>query len=505
MTSLHHPFGQPACEAEVRLLKEGYSNLYFDETPFNAQALLPETYLIVGRRGSGKTALAQSFSFQEEMPGTICLDADRPDTYQQVLAEVSCKASESRAIAIPQLRGVWEYVIWSFICSRLAPSQTAEPEERNRIYRLIQSILEGSVVGELVHIGSSHEERLDQRIRRLLSGNSLERGKAHVLRFASRQPVFITIDTLEQYDVNDSPLMFAMAALIEFASGFNAEYADKGIHLKLLMSGEIMPYLQEHVLLNTLKSIRDPVYLLWRPKDLLRMICWRLYRYLQAENLLRQESKGKIDWTDYHEVLNKMWTPYFGESVTNLAGKIEQTFPYVLRHTQMRPRQLIFLCNSIARTSIANRRFPRFSEEDIRRGIQGAETVLAVEIINSFSSLYPRVGSIVDALRRIPKVFTGNELDRRAKESASAWPEGAYSPHAFNRLVTEIGIVGRVRRHNQESGFIDADFEYSIADRLIITHRDECVIHPMFYSRLGVEMNTDSRVMPFSTERADND
>jgi hypothetical protein len=295
--------------------------------------------------------------------------------------------------------------------------------------------------------------------------------------------------------------MNAMAALVQCAASFNLYFSDRGLHLKAFMSGEVFPYLEEEVIQNPLKSIKDPVYLFWRPKDLLRLISWRFYCYLEAGSLLRKESKCEIDWTSHDDVFNKMWIPYFGQYVTNARGLKEDTFSYVLRHTQMRPRQLILLCNCIAERAREQGHFPSFSEEDIRLGIKDGETKLAVEIINSFSSIHQNVGAIVDALMKMPMLFTGNELDKRARQSASEWPRGAYSPARFRRLVAELGIVGRVRRHNVESGYIDADFEYSLRERLPITHRDQCVIHPMFYSRFNVDFNSPSRVLPFSTAR----
>jgi hypothetical protein len=243
------------------------------------------------------------------------------------------------------------------------------------------------------------------------------------------------------------------------------------------------------------------VYLLWRPKDLLRLISWRFFCHLDVKGLLRTESKGRIDWEDHHQVLEKMWRPYFGSEITNSRGMKERTFSYVLRHTQMRPRQLILLCNAIAKRAHRDGRFPIFSEEDIRLAVRDAESDLASEIINSFSLVYPHVSTIVDALMKLPMIFPGNELDKRASQSASEWPAGTYSPAKFRRLVAELGIVGRVRRRNNVAGYVDADFEYSLRERLPLTHRDECVIHPMFYARFNVEPNAQLRVMPFSTER----
>ncbi len=495
------PFGQADCESELKMLKSEYSRLYFDETPFNSAAIDPETYLIIGRRGSGKTALSQYFSFQEIIPNPIYVDVDEPAIYQQVLSDIAAHASESREIAIPRLKKVWEYVIWCVIFehtrthSTLIDKACDESCTTGRVAHLINSIIDRL----LVSLKEADDKKIDAHIQGLLSDERLSSARLEVLKIAATRPIIIAIDTLEKYDVGNASLMNAMAGLIQCGADFNIDFSDRGIHLKIFMSGEVFPYLQEEVIQNPLKSIKDPVYLLWRPKDLLRLISWRLFNYLDENQSLREESKTDISWDDYYEVLEKMWTPYFGRNVTNSRGYKEHSFPYVLRHTQMRPRQLILLCNAIAKRSQKARRFPIFSEEDIRLGVKDAESYLASEILNSFSSVYEHVSTIVDALMKMPMLFTGNELDKRASQSASEWP-GNYSPAMFRRLVAELGIVGRVRRHNTEAGYIDADFEYSVRERLPLTHRDECVVHPMFYSRFNVELNSESRVMPFSSE-----
>jgi hypothetical protein len=287
--------------------------------------------------------------------------------------------------------------------------------------------------------------------------------------------------------------------LIEFASDFNLKYAPQKIHLKVFVSGEVFPHIKETVLLNPSKAIRNPVYLLWRPRDLLRLIGWRFYRYLEDANQWKNKPK-KIDWEDDEDVLEKIWRPHFGRSVRNARGIEEDTWTYVLRHTQMRPRQIIQLCNRIAKLAIRDHVFPDFANEHIVEGIRLEELELASEILNSFNKIYPRVDRIVSALMKLPKVFDGRELDRRASQSAAEWPDN-YSPSRFRQLVAELGIIGRVTRNPPSTGFIDADFEYASTERLWLTHRDQCVVHPMFYRKLEVEFNSEARVIPFGTKR----
>jgi len=507
---MRKPFGQADCESEVKELQDSYSKLYFDETPFNSAAIKPETYLIVGRRGAGKTALSRYFSFQRELRDPLYIDVDEPKEYRKVLSDIASRAAEEREereVAIPRLQKVWEYVIWCVIFEHTRDRSKVIADACDQVCSVSGvSYLINSIIDRLLSaLRDSQDEAMDRRITQLVTDKGVDAARREVLKLASQRPVVAAFDTLEKYDVNSGPLMNAMAALVQCAADFNVNYSRRGIHLKVFMSGEVFPYLEEDVLQNTSKSVKDPVYLFWRPKDLLRLISWRFYHFLKENKQLLEQSKGDIDWTNHHEVLDKMWTPYFGRDVASARGLKEHSFPYVLRHTQMRPRQLILLCNEMAKRSIEGGRFPSFSNEDIVEGVKAGERELAKEIINSFSEVYPNVSMIVDALMKMPMLFKGNELDKRASQTAAEWPPGSYSQARFRRLAAELGIVGRVRRHNEESGYIDADFEYSLRERLPITHRDECVIHPMFYSRFNVEFNSPARVMPFSTERDGED
>ncbi|MFZ1743755.1 MAG: hypothetical protein WAT93_12930, partial [Pontixanthobacter sp.] len=205
-----------------------------------------------------------------------------------------------------------------------------------------------------------------------------------------------------------------------------------------------------------------------------------------------------INWENPRSVYKKVWVPYFGKTIRNGRGLEEESFSYILRHTQMRPRQLIHICNTIARSA---ENFPHFREGEIVAGVKIAESQIAAEILNSYSEMYPKVSDIITALVAMPMIFDGNELDKRAPESASNWATGTYTPYNFKKMMAELGVVGRVVRENSSSDYIDAEFEYSLPDHLVLTHRDRCVIHPMFFESLRIDRRQYVRIMPFSTQR----
>ncbi len=499
MQTLRHPFGELCCEHELEILQDQYSNFFFYEAPFNEEALSLDTYLIIGRRGSGKTSLTQYFTFQKSIKNSTNIEVDEPDMYAQVLSKISETASTDTDIAITRIVRIWEFVIWSLIFNALrhedpiieaacmfTPSQTGPSQIIKKVFRaLLKKYLKDD------------KQELTDELEAFLSDNTIKAAKDVVIRITEKKPIIISFDSLEKYSVDNISMMRATAALVQCASNFNITHARNGIYLKAFLSAEVFPHLCENEISNTIKFVREPVYLLWRPKDLVRLAAYRFFKFLENKNLLLQESKDNIDWANFSDVLKSMWLPYFGEEVENAIGLNEKTFPYILRHTQMRPRQLIMLLNEISSIAKTRKAFPRFTRGAIVGGIKKAERKLATEVINSYTGVYPKVGKILDALNRTPMMFKGKLLDKLAPETASEWPKGDYSPTRFRQLVAELGIVGVVRKYDEHTGIVEADFEYAIEDRLPIPTNEDCVIHPMFYEKLATKTDDKIVVYPF--------
>jgi hypothetical protein len=492
------PFGEADCESELKALGSSeYSKYYFDHTRFNREALSPKVFLIIGRRGAGKTALSQFFSFQQLMPRVTTIEVDEPAAFQQLMSRIAESAATTREVAIPRLVKIWEFIIWSTIFWQLQERDSrikaaVIPTDRtDNVSTFIRQVLT-----TLVSTFLTAENALAYELEDFISDDRIQRAKKAVLEAIKGNKVIIALDTMENYAVRDEAMMRSMGALIQCASRFSRDYARHGIYLKVFIMAEIFPYLKEEVSLNPLKFIHDEIYLQWRPKDLMRLISWRYDRYLKQNNLANP-TLGKLDWDNHRDVLKQKWEPYWGKKLQTRRGLIEETFPYVLRHTQLRPRQLIVLCNSVARQAQDGDTFPKFSPDSIIEGIQRAEKRLAEEVMNSYSSVYPGAARIAEALSGLPLIFKGNELDRRAPQTASQWPPGEYSSYAFRQFVSELGIVGRVRNVSEKTGIVEADFEYAGESRISLLVNDQCVIHPMFYKKLNIRMTRNLCVYPF--------
>ncbi len=129
--------------------------------------------------------------------------------------------------------------------------------------------------------------------------------------------------------------------------------------------------------------------------------------------------------------------------------------------------------------------------------VKDTAVTLANGVINSYSTVYPNVNKVLDALSGVPNIFEGKYLDRIAQRTAAEWPNGEYSRTRFKQIISELGIVGVIRQQNENSNIIEADFEYTVKDRLAITAEDKCVIHPMFYEKFRIEIVEKVVVYPF--------
>jgi hypothetical protein len=492
------PFGEICCEAEREVLGKSYSNYYFEHTSFNGDSLDRDVYLIVGRRGCGKTSLGEFFKFQSDLPNAHCIDVDEPRLYNAVLHRVIGTLGHASEVAITLIVDVWNYAIWSLIFKEY---RELDPRIERATFsgagEASGAALIKALISNLEQKRETAGEALDDQLDATLRSPVFEAARQAVLEITARQPIIVAIDSMEHFSIRDDAVMWATAALIQCASEFNTRYARRGVHLKVFLTDEVFPHLQENVVTNTAKHVRNPLFLHWRPKDLVRLVCWRFYKYL-SDTPHHTALPKSVDWDDFHDVESKMWTPFFGVTLRNRNHVTENTLPYVLRHTQMRPRQLIILCNEIARLAERNREFPRFSSEVLIQAVRQSEGSLADEVINAYSRIHPEAGKIVAALSGVPMIFKGQLLDRVAKRTSSHWKVSEYSLDQFRQIVAEMGIVGRQRGGKDDrTGILEADFEFAMEDRLYIHEKDDCVIHPMFYRKLNTEPIGNLCIYPF--------
>ena len=191
-------------------------------------------YLVVGRRGSGKTALTQYFSFQNVIKNPIILDVDEPEEYEKVLDSVGKWSGSDSDRSVRRAEKIWRYLIWCLIFERTKdhgekiksaciPCQHSDSDS-GILNRAVSWLVEtwNPPENDEEFVSGAVDEEIDAAL--------FKSAVEEVITLASKRPIIIAIDTLERYDFSET-LMTAIAGLVQFSAKFNNIYSLSLIHI----------------------------------------------------------------------------------------------------------------------------------------------------------------------------------------------------------------------------------------------------------------------------------
>jgi hypothetical protein len=233
----------------------------------------------------------------------------------------------------------------------------------------------------------------------------------------------------------------------------------------------------------------EPFEMRWSPDDLIRLLASRLNRYLAEREMALATPSGEVHWHSPADVRAKVWDKVFPDPAQAPGSShLEKPEQLILRHTQLRPRQAIRLCNQIAEvwkpTPIPDRPSRRdhyeatpFKPHHITAGIDGRLEHLCTEIVAAYVYIDEHVESALNH-------FSGGAAvkERMLIEA----PESAWT------LAYRIGAIGPVKSNSPS---YSRSFSYYRAAEFEFCHREpvewrpsteEIAVHPLFYRRLGL-------------------
>jgi hypothetical protein len=194
------------------------------------------------------------------------------------------------------------------------------------------------------------------------------------------------------------------------------------------------------------------------------------------------------------------------EKIINGAGFQEETISYILRHTQLLPRHFLMLLNSIFKSSGTTQSLTPFpvSQERIISGIRKVEGFIVSEIFVAFKLIYPTAEETCKrCLPELGHKFTMGDLHRVFTRHGKA-VFGNDNLFDFQRMLLEIGAVGRVIPGKESDVYIKGNFEYAVANELVLSQEDELCVHPLFSGIFGGGKN-DKPVYPYGSVLDDAD
>jgi hypothetical protein len=259
------------------------------------------------------------------------------------------------------------------------------------------------------------------------------------------------------------------------------------------------------------------VFLRWSSTDLIAMLTRRYLAMLERTSLvdvrqldalrglIAQSEAGKSQPSDRRALRKRFW--YFHQflpaTVDNARGVPEDTFAYLLRHTQRRPRELIFIMNHIIDVAFVRGELPKISESSVVAGLH-REGTLETLLKDTLAPYEGYVDSVLDRARSVfygeCRVLNGWELKRLGLRiyDLGGINRAQLDPEDFVKILMRSGLVGLIEGSSgkaNQAGYCIASFEYLMQDHIAYSKDKMYYVHPMLGDGFKMARHNDYGVV----------
>jgi hypothetical protein len=475
--------------------------------------------VVIGRRGSGKTALLNSYLYRPYLTKHV-LDSGNSEfdlnDYGIVVPILQHRMFErmQNLVAGPTglLRPIesviedWNELITDYVLSNiwtLRQSKDSDdpnlqilgaylnaPDTRKKAeaYRLIWG---RSLVDSILSVLNRHGR---------VSGDQPTQEdalKACVEYLESRNIRAVAIfDSLDEYQTGEPRADRTVGALLRFVAQFNA--GNTRIKIKLGLPAEIFPEIQR-ASANPLKDFVHFDQVRWTPSELAQIAAYRYRLFLQIYDPDHYAKLASINLAG-RDGARQFWKRFFVATQVNRYGGIEGAMTYMMRHTQLLPRQLFRILHRVIRASHTETGgYRALTAKSVNEAIFDMESVIAGEIIQGFSRVYPYAENLAKAVfGNFPTVFTYDQLEtkwRRVGRAMMRDSERTFELVNFTEMLLRMGILGVVEAETNR--YIIGRFAYNMLMPFSIGHGQDLAIHPIYSRYFSCSGNSQKKsVLP---------
>ncbi|GII02060.1 P-loop ATPase, Sll1717 family [Planobispora takensis] len=446
----------------------------------------PPTF-IVGRRGSGKTALLLSREF-DPCNLSVRLSAQGVFSRMQAAAGLIGGRMILTAEGAAQL---WELLLWAPIVTRLAGSD----REHSDSPRAVQVLWHESAGMRRAADGSATEDddvldfatlRLIEHVQDSAALVSLEhlwrsfrlgeRPWIEVIETAKevlksrRTPVFVLVDSLENIGEHITQIKGVLQGLFHLAGQLGLRRGQPSLRIQCCFPSELWPAL-DVISANPIKDFSGRVVLRWHWQDLLSAVGRRLRMFLER---CYPEHVKDVGVEDHEGLLARVLPP----EVRTPAGIKEDTIGYVLRHSQLLPRQVLYMFNEAMHRTLVATDSPVIRGTDIVSAVAEAEGTLCPEVFSAHQFRYPQAHDVARRLIPfLPFLFDDSYLHRMCNQAGVSKSFGL-DYREVREMFTDVGIIGKYT--GETSRYLKADFAYSAEGQMILSPDEKYCLHPLF-------------------------
>jgi hypothetical protein len=436
--------------------RDPYLDEYFVETAEYRKAKDGRSTVFLGRRGSGKSALAIALTNPSIQGSGVALRTVRPEDFEMEelqQAYRSVKAANGKHWELV-LGTIWRYLLLAELAKAYLEhfrSRAVWPDEVAQLQELVTLVPHGEEFLDAVRsitrfVKSADSKRLEDLLA-TMSKQSIYKPFQELSRTTQARVVIDNLD--ESWNIRHEDSRFVLASLIHQSEKINRRLNERAAIILFLRSD-----------IYDVVKLSDPdidkqsrEYLQWDVPSLIEVVTSRLRAFQGSASTSTDE----------------LWYSVFPDAVEGISSQ-----RYLVGLTMRRPRELLKLCG-MAISAAQARRASRVSELDVlavrQRYAEALLTDLHGEYLIELPGLYYFI--LEFANEKWPKGLDDmRSLARRAAEREAAagrpqeWHElNGDTDRALHRLY-RIGIIGLMAEGSAESTALysyDSDWSAAFA------------------------------------------
>lgn len=426
--------------------------------------------LVIGRRGAGKTAyLAYLANAYIEADGRTIIWVDSAELFSLIAGTLESTEFQF----VENVSELWMASLWLVVMQELYHKFSAVRSDKlSRIAKFLNMLVPGPT---RVDTSTIVAEYLEHRTTSKVDEMRPSEAAAREFIRENNLRLVVLMDSLETYRLERPAHRLSMAGLLRCIGQLATERA---FEFRGALPAELYPELLQ-LAENPLKDFSSSKIIFWSAAELISLAAKRYAIYLRV-NLptFYRDKIAHLD-LDSRKDVKVFWGLFFSERVLNHTGQLEEPIVYILRHTQLLPRQLLMILNNIfSRSMTIYRTVTSVPDHLVKEGILEVSGIITQEIMSSFRWKYPLLNSACSAcLPHLPPYFSFGDLHRSyVRLGYNRKGEMGFSD--FREMLTTAGVVGVVTSESER--YVSGIFEYSAPHRLIVSEKDRLCVHPLF-------------------------
>lgn len=502
------PFG-PIDSVDIDPRDTDVMNRLFERHNWIYKNLHQRPSIIMGRKGSGKTYYLRTVFFDKQY------DFFTEIRTAHLLGHISSvmQGMTKDAVFPETLAELWETILWTCVLSEVRKQELLSSEKSYivNVYLDKMGVRDNDTVDDVLWkvanlfdevMNSNPRDGVSEILRRF-DRVTFDDAKTVVMDSlkSSKKSFVILMDSLDDFRLDIDSVSHSLQGLLKFVGSMNKPR--DVVDIRFCLPSELFRQIVK-ISSNPNKDFRRALKLQWTASELVLIGAQRLMFYLALYYPGFFKGMSQPDLTKRADAL-MLFSKVLPEKITNQAGFQEETMSYILRHTQLLPRHFLMLLNSIFKGSGTGANPFPISEERIINGVRKVEEFIVSEIFVAFKLIHPTAE--VTCKRCLPELghqFSVGQLHQVYTRHGKAVFDGE-SMFEFQRMLIEIGALGRVIPGKETDVYIKGNFEYTVAHELAISHDDHLCIHPLFSGIFGSNSRRDRPVYPYGSVLEDED